>query len=54
MRVAKMAMTCVARALEVDETRGFMKAIVDGDRADTGRGGVGDRRWRNHGGIQLR
>src|SRR5260370_41453006 len=28
-RVAKMPMTSVARALEVDETRGFMKAIVD-------------------------
>src|SRR5437762_8806767 len=33
IRVAKMPMTSVARALEVDETRGFMKAIVD---ADTG------------------
>jgi pyruvate/2-oxoglutarate dehydrogenase complex dihydrolipoamide dehydrogenase (E3) component len=33
VRVAKMAMTSVARALEVDESRGFMKAIVD---ADTG------------------
>ena len=31
VRVAKMPMTGVARALEVDETRGFMKAIVDGD-----------------------
>lgn len=30
VRVAKLAMTSVARALEVDETRGFMKAIVDG------------------------
>jgi pyruvate/2-oxoglutarate dehydrogenase complex dihydrolipoamide dehydrogenase (E3) component len=29
IRVAKMPMTSVARALEVDETRGFMKAIVD-------------------------
>jgi pyruvate/2-oxoglutarate dehydrogenase complex dihydrolipoamide dehydrogenase (E3) component len=28
-RVAKMPMTYVARALEVDESRGFMKAIVD-------------------------
>ncbi|MGH9775533.1 MAG: mercuric reductase [Candidatus Acidiferrales bacterium] len=28
-RVAKMPMSHVARALEVDETRGFMKAIVD-------------------------
>jgi len=33
IRVARMAMSSVARALEVDETRGFMKAIVD---ADTG------------------
>jgi len=30
IRVAKMPMTYVARALEVDEARGFMKAIVDG------------------------
>jgi pyruvate/2-oxoglutarate dehydrogenase complex dihydrolipoamide dehydrogenase (E3) component len=29
IRVARMPMTYVARALEVDETRGFMKAIVD-------------------------
>jgi pyruvate/2-oxoglutarate dehydrogenase complex dihydrolipoamide dehydrogenase (E3) component len=29
IRVAKMAMNYVARALEVDESRGFMKAIVD-------------------------
>jgi len=28
-RVAKMPMTYVARALEVDETRGFMKVLVD-------------------------
>lgn len=33
IRVAKMPMSYVARALEVDESRGFMKAIVD---ADTG------------------
>jgi pyruvate/2-oxoglutarate dehydrogenase complex dihydrolipoamide dehydrogenase (E3) component len=33
IRVAKMPMSRVARALEVNETRGFMKAIVD---ADTG------------------
>jgi pyruvate/2-oxoglutarate dehydrogenase complex dihydrolipoamide dehydrogenase (E3) component len=31
LRVAKLPMTRVARALEVDETRGFMKAIVDAD-----------------------
>ena len=29
IRVAKLPMTSVARALEVDETRGFIKAIVD-------------------------
>jgi pyruvate/2-oxoglutarate dehydrogenase complex dihydrolipoamide dehydrogenase (E3) component len=29
IRIAKMPMTYVARALEVDESRGFMKAIVD-------------------------
>jgi pyruvate/2-oxoglutarate dehydrogenase complex dihydrolipoamide dehydrogenase (E3) component len=33
IRVAKLPMNYVARALEVDEPRGFMKAIVD---ADTG------------------
>jgi pyruvate/2-oxoglutarate dehydrogenase complex dihydrolipoamide dehydrogenase (E3) component len=31
IRVAKMPMSSVARALEVDEARGFMKAIVDAD-----------------------
>ena len=31
MRVARMPMTSVARALEVDETRGFMKVIVDAE-----------------------
>ena len=31
IRVAKMPMSAVARALEVDETRGFIKAIVDAD-----------------------
>ncbi|MEQ1473732.1 MAG: mercuric reductase, partial [Candidatus Acidiferrum sp.] len=30
-RIAKMPMSSVARALEVDETRGFMKAIVDSE-----------------------
>jgi pyruvate/2-oxoglutarate dehydrogenase complex dihydrolipoamide dehydrogenase (E3) component len=29
IRVAKLPMTSVARALEVDETRGVMKAVVD-------------------------
>jgi pyruvate/2-oxoglutarate dehydrogenase complex dihydrolipoamide dehydrogenase (E3) component len=33
VKVAKMPMNYVARALEVDEARGFMKAVVD---ADTG------------------
>jgi pyruvate/2-oxoglutarate dehydrogenase complex dihydrolipoamide dehydrogenase (E3) component len=31
IRVAKMAMTSVARAQEVDEARGFMKAVVDAE-----------------------
>ncbi|HEV2715912.1 MAG TPA: FAD-containing oxidoreductase, partial [Terriglobales bacterium] len=31
IRVAKLPMTSVARAREVDETRGFMKAVVDGE-----------------------
>jgi pyruvate/2-oxoglutarate dehydrogenase complex dihydrolipoamide dehydrogenase (E3) component len=31
IRVAKMPMSYVARAEEMDETRGFMKAIVDAD-----------------------
>ncbi len=31
IRVARTPMTSVARALEVDETRGLMKAIVDAD-----------------------
>jgi pyruvate/2-oxoglutarate dehydrogenase complex dihydrolipoamide dehydrogenase (E3) component len=33
IRVAKLPMSRVARAIETDETRGFMKAVVD---ADTG------------------
>jgi pyruvate/2-oxoglutarate dehydrogenase complex dihydrolipoamide dehydrogenase (E3) component len=31
IRVARMPMTSVARALEMDESRGLMKAIVDAD-----------------------
>jgi pyruvate/2-oxoglutarate dehydrogenase complex dihydrolipoamide dehydrogenase (E3) component len=31
IRVAKLPMTHVARALEIDETRGFMKAVVDSE-----------------------
>ena len=31
VRVAKLPMSSVARALEVDETRGFIKAVVDAD-----------------------
>lgn len=31
IKVAKLPMSSVARALEVDETRGFMKAVVDAD-----------------------
>jgi pyruvate/2-oxoglutarate dehydrogenase complex dihydrolipoamide dehydrogenase (E3) component len=29
IRIAKMTMSSVARAIEVDETRGFMKVVVD-------------------------
>lgn len=31
VRVAKLPMTRVARAIEMDETRGFMKAVVDAE-----------------------
>jgi len=31
IKVAKLPMTEVARAIETDETRGFMKAIIDAD-----------------------
>jgi pyruvate/2-oxoglutarate dehydrogenase complex dihydrolipoamide dehydrogenase (E3) component len=31
IRIAKMDMTYVARAVELDESRGFMKAVVDSD-----------------------
>lgn len=31
IRVAKLAMTSVARAIETDETRGFIKAVVDAE-----------------------
>lgn len=31
VRVARMPMSYVARAIEIDETRGLMKAVVDGD-----------------------
>jgi pyruvate/2-oxoglutarate dehydrogenase complex dihydrolipoamide dehydrogenase (E3) component len=31
VRIAKMPMSYVARALEMDESRGFMKAVVDAD-----------------------
>jgi len=31
VRIAKLPMTRVARAVETDETRGFMKAVVDAD-----------------------
>jgi pyruvate/2-oxoglutarate dehydrogenase complex dihydrolipoamide dehydrogenase (E3) component len=31
IRIAKLPMSSVARALEIDETRGFMKAVVDGE-----------------------
>jgi pyruvate/2-oxoglutarate dehydrogenase complex dihydrolipoamide dehydrogenase (E3) component len=35
VRVAKMPMSRVARAVEVDETRGFMKAVVDAETGHT-------------------
>jgi pyruvate/2-oxoglutarate dehydrogenase complex dihydrolipoamide dehydrogenase (E3) component len=31
IRIARLPMNAVARAIEMDETRGFMKVIVDGD-----------------------
>ena len=31
MLIAKIPMTYVARAVEMDETRGFMKAVVDAE-----------------------
>jgi pyruvate/2-oxoglutarate dehydrogenase complex dihydrolipoamide dehydrogenase (E3) component len=31
IRIAKMPMSHVARALETDESRGFMKAVVDAE-----------------------
>lgn len=31
IRVAKLSMSSVARAIEIDETRGFIKAVVDGE-----------------------
>jgi len=34
IQVAKMPMSWVARALETDETRGVMKAVVDGDSGE--------------------
>ena len=34
IRVAKIPMSYVARALEVDESRGMMKAVVDADRGE--------------------
>lgn len=34
IRIAKLPMTSVARALEVDETRGFMKAVVDAETVE--------------------
>ncbi|KAJ6263001.1 hypothetical protein Dda_1559 [Drechslerella dactyloides] len=34
IKVAKMPMTWVARALETDEVRGLMKAVIDGDSGE--------------------
>ncbi len=35
IRVAKMPMNYVARALELDESRGFIKAVVDAETGQT-------------------
>ena len=40
IRVARMPMTSVARAIEVDETRGLMKAIVDAESEEIMGGAV--------------
>ena len=36
IRVAKLPMSAVVRAIETGETRGFMKAVVDADTGQTG------------------
>ena len=36
IRVAKLPMSAVIRAIETGETRGFMKAVVDADTGQTG------------------
>ncbi len=49
IRVAKMPMTGVARAQEMDESRGFMKVIIDAKSGQIlERSCPGSRRWRNH------
>ena len=50
VRVAKMPMTYVARALEVGESRGFMKAVVDAETGQIlGCAVLGHRGRRDHG-----
>ena len=46
IKVAKMPMKNVARALETDEPRGFMKAVVDADDGPGARRGRAGRRGR--------
>ncbi len=53
VRVAKLPMSSVARAIEVDETRSFMCPLGEGnrrrrERADPWLCGAGHRRWRAH------
>ena len=49
IRVAKLPMSAVIRAIETGETRGFMKAVVDsGQRANPGLRGPWQRRRRDH------
>ena len=52
IKVAKMPMSYVARALEVDESRGMMKAIVDAETEQIlGAASAWYRRWRGDGNV---
>ena len=49
IRVAKLPMSAVIRAIETGETRGFMKAVVDADSGQIlGCAVLGSRRRRDH------
>src|SRR5581483_11447284 len=48
IRVAKMPMNYVARALEMEESRGFMKVIVDADSQEILGAAILRRGRRNH------